>query len=428
MMRFSLRALFLAVVVCTTINGCRTSPSPIAVASGHSEISLHEMWLAEKAAWRGVATSLADTSAPVTSPAEPSGVALDDPSSVVSAILRAAAPRAVVYPTEGYFYWEFPLGHRLVRGNLRFVDIESGVLHYGYFDDYDPGSLWAGSLAAADGLEVTPLGPRRFRVSYCDVTVEFELSSGPDRRPDSLRLTDGEEIVSGIVDESGLLFWLIWNEPGEAFYYVVDDSLGVWDELIPVEGTDGSIEVGGESRFVFLVDRAWDRRVLIGVWSKQIRWNTYFDGPFDQVPPRLPLKDKLERAYPYVNERGGIDEHGNFVALEAQRVAISPYAAYESLDALAKYATELLDQGVRGPDLWLALTHEWKRDFLRGPSEPRTIGDLLRRPSGIHAQPSRQGWPANHSGAASLGWPPSHFRSVSGDWPPDHDGKASGRE
>jgi len=349
----------------------------------------------------------------------------NEPPTVVTAILRAAAPRAVVYPTERYFYWEFPLGHRLMRGNLRFVDIESGILHYGYFDDYDPGTMWSGSLGAADGLVVEPAGERVFRVSYRGETVEFELARGAERRPVDMRLAPGEEIVSGIVDESGYLLWLVWNESGEAFYYVLDESLGVWDELIPVEGSGGLLEVGRESRFVFLVDREWNRKVLIGVWAKQIQWNTYFDGPFDQVPPRLPLKARLERAYPYVKARGGIDEHGNFIALEAQRVAISPYAAYESLDALAAHARATVEGGARGPELWVALTHEWKRDFMRDAPEPRTIGDLLGSRQSVHTQSTTQGWPANHHGDISRSWPDSHVASRSTLWPPDHSPTAS---
>ena len=46
----------------------------------------------------------------------------DDPKSVMQHVLFHTGGVATVYPTEQYFYFEFDLGVRRVRGNLRFID------------------------------------------------------------------------------------------------------------------------------------------------------------------------------------------------------------------------------------------------------------------------------------------------------------------
>jgi hypothetical protein len=111
-------------------------------------------------------------------------------------------------------------------------------------------------------------------------------------------------------------------------------------------GNDVNFLVGQSSRFVFLEENGRD--ILVGVHKANIESNNYYDGPFDQVPPRLELQEMLEAAYPYVKERGGIDRHGNFKSLTGNRVAISPYLQYESLNKLHQASAIAIDQRLRG--------------------------------------------------------------------------------
>lgn len=107
-----------------------------------------------------------------------------------------------------------------------------------------------------------------------------------------------------------------------------------------------------------------DRQILVGVNSNQVRGNNYFDGPFDQIPPRLQIKELLERVCPYVKYRGGIDAHGNFLKLAHTRVAISPYVKYSSTSEFLQYANRVLDPTLADDDLrFLELVKESKMEF-----------------------------------------------------------------
>ncbi len=169
--------------------------------------------------------------------------------------------------------------------------------------------------------------------------------------------------------------------------------------------------------------------MLVGFRADNGRGNNYFGGAFDQVPPRLPLKPLLERAYPYVRLRGGIDEHGNFNRLESQRVAISPCVQYWSTSGLITELTRRIEAAPDGDRLSTiaALTYEPKRDF--NPAAPRPFSDFIRPEAARLADPmpawATQGWPANHAGAASRDWPPSHRADTSQSWPPNHEASTS---
>ena len=145
--------------------------------------------------------------------------------------------------------------------------------------------------------------------------------------------------------------------------------------------------------------------------------NSYYDGPFDQVPPRLSLRDKLLRAYPYTKERGGIDNHGNFIAIADTRVAISPYTTYRKLSDLVEYQMRCQDHPTKS-EKWSCLAYEWKRDFHRfSNASTSTTRDESPDESSVFV---RQGWPANHYRDASFAWPTDHLRLKSAEWPANY--------
>jgi len=353
----------------------------------------------------------------------------DDPASMLEAVLIAAGAAAVVYPSEGYFYYRLPLGHRIVSGNLRFVDIEHGVLHIGYFDELNPVDMRTASFRAPD-LAVVPVSEQEFEVSFRDRRVVFAIDRSAFEAS-TIRLAPGEEIVSGILDESGFYLHLLYCPEERAFYYVLNGDRPMPDVLDPVP-MDPRVLVGRRSRFLFFRDEAWGRLVLIGVRSESVRTNDYFDGPFDQVPPRLPLKERLEAAYPYVKYRGGIDDHGVFKELEGQRVAISPYVQYDTIEqALHLLARPLGDERLNGPPLWAALTDEPKRHFDPAREAGQTLGQQLAALRQQVQGPGtpiyvRQGWPPNHLAVTSLKWPSDHQAETSRLWPPNHEAVTSG--
>ena len=227
--------------------------------------------------------------------------------------------------------------------------------------------------------------------------------------------------MSGILDESGVPFTLLYNEEYHCFYYVLREHFPVADTVLPTDIPN--VSIGWSSGFAFFRD-ALGRQVLFGVRAGHVRQNSYYDGPFDQVPPHLPLKEKLEAAYPYVTYRGGIDEHGRFRNMPGTRVAISPYRAYRNRAAFLEWAQSIIDEckDLSSSARLARLTYESKRDFHKRIEGSMEGSEMLSKD---HLQWQSQGWPANHHGTVSLLWPEDHQRSQSVQWPNNHEGKQS---
>lgn len=298
---------------------------------------------------------------------EPPSVDYTDPKQFFGYIFSRLPGYAVVYPTETYYYYQvvMPDGKH-ISGNLRLLDAQDGVMHIGYFDKNDPHNpdteSWAGDFGKAEGVDIKTINPYEFDVTYNEKTVRFKLSSFVHDTPKSLSLLPDEEFVSQIFDESGIRFSLLYNTSTASFYYVVNEDVGINEDI---EALDDNYLLGKRTNYIYYRDSEYDRRLLVGVSENEIFQNSYYDGSFDQVPPRLSIKEKLELAYPYVKYRGGIDEHGNFKEIDGSRVAISPYYNYESLEDIKDYQSRCKRE--EGPSkFWSCLTYEWKKDFHKG--------------------------------------------------------------
>lgn len=355
----------------------------------------------------------------------PGGVDLDKPATVLAHVFVHLPPQAIVYPTETYYYWTFPYRDRRVSGNVRLLDAGKGLLHIGYFDPEDQRIFNAGTFGAADGVEIRPV-PKTpendYRATYKGRSVTFLLPKWALKASPDVRLAPGEEVVSGILDESGLAFVLLYHKGEKAFYYVLNELFPPCERLLEVEGTRGAYRIGERSRFVFFEDSSMRRKLLVGVLSRNIQENNFYDGPFDQVPPRLDLRSRLEAAYPYVRMAGGLDQHGNFLEMEGQRVAISPYQAYLGLTDLKSFLDAQLKGGPSGPALWARMTYESKRHFHQRLLQRESLPSLY---GGEHQIFQSQGWPPNHWGKNSRSWPLDHREVLSRSWPPNHDAGVS---
>ena len=329
------------------------------------------------------------------------GPDFDDPRSVLEYVLSNAPASPVVYPSELYYYYEFALGERIVSGNLRFTEADDGVLNIGYFDRLDQSAMrWAG-FSAKDGVVVRMSDDGMSAAVTCGETRrEFALYQGAFGNEDDIELEAGERYVSGILDESGYFLHLIYSEDNSAFYYVLQSNRTIPEPLIVLdrirERLPGDIEIllGVDSRFVFLRDSSMGRTVLIAVNVDQTAANTYYDGPFDQVPPRLPLRPMLEAAYPYVASGKGIDAHGRFLGRVGQRVAISPYLDYRTFDEVEDWLEQTIDIESIGIGRWIGVVLESKRFFhhrleqLAGQEQDLAVYS--------HEEHSSGAWPAGH--------------------------------
>ena len=307
-----------------------------------------------------------------------SAVRIEDPRSVFDYLFESLPPLAIVYPTATYYGFRFTLGRHEVTGNLRLVDAESGILHLGYVNQRDRSKVHHAVLGAAQGLEVQRLGEGRYRVRHRGREVEFQLARRALACDGPPRLLAGESCLSGVLDESGIPLKLVYDTGRAAFSYVLNEALPPVARLTPLEGSRGRYLLDPRTGFVFFTDGRSHRTLLVAVDARNVEQNNDFDGPFDQVPPDLVLREKLEAAYPYLRW-DPVDLHGRFLQREGQRVAISPYLAYHSLDgAIAELHRR--ERGAMQPGArWAALTYEPKRDFHR--TLARLDGDAVASPT-----------------------------------------------
>ena len=265
---------------------------------------------------------------------------------------------AMVYPTEMYYYYLFPLGNRSISGNLRLVEIKNGKIGMGYFDTEDQTHFRHKLFSESDGVVIKQVHDFLYKVTYRKKSVHFELSSISDDVPEKLYVGDGEEFIAKIRDESGIIFILLFNNKTRSFYYVLDEEKPVTEKIVQLKD---NVFIGNRTQFAYYHDLNHSRMLLFGVFSRHISHNDYFDGPFDQVPPYLNLREKLYRAYPYTQIGSGLDAHGNFLDQESLRVAISPYLDYASYEALLSFADFCEKQ--KDEAVIQCLTYDEKRDF-----------------------------------------------------------------
>jgi hypothetical protein len=339
------------------------------------------------------------------------------PRETLKYVLSHAPDDPVIYPTERYYYYKFPTGARFISGNIRFADIEKGVISIGYFDTYSEREVVS----------------REFRDGEDGVALDFDARThsvrltldGLSRRftfdqsaftPPSFPLLDGEQFISGIRDESGYYLYLLYWKPERSFYYALNPDKPTPEPLDKVLLGTRNAYFGHETRYCFYEHGPTGRKILVGVHERNIRQSTWFDGPFDQFPPHLDVKSILEEAYPYVTDAGGIDSNGNFVTLPGQRVAISPYIDYGSGPALIDELQRRI-QDDPTPRAWIRATYESKRDW-RAPS----IGDAPP----AHMAALSSAWPANHWGTASRLWGGTHAADLSVKWSANHKPGTSG--
>ncbi|MGZ8322874.1 MAG: hypothetical protein ACXW3N_07145, partial [Rhodoplanes sp.] len=110
----------------------------------------------------------------------------------------------------------------------------------------------------------------------------FELNDLSQAKPPADALAPEETFVGPIADESGLRFFLVFNEL-RIFLYTLDETTDVPDGFEPSPHTDRII-IGKRTGYAFYRDQRRPRKILIGVFFTNSRVNNYFDGPFDQLP------------------------------------------------------------------------------------------------------------------------------------------------
>jgi hypothetical protein len=263
-------------------------------------------------------------------------LAVDDPMAVLAFVLNSLPDRVKVYPTENYYYFTFMHDGAPYAGNIRIElgDDDKATVHFVYYQDW---SEWRRDsplthvvLDSSRGVGVEKIERLVYRLSYGGKSVIFALNDLSQVKPPAGALAPGEKFIGPIFDESAIRFFLVYNSRLKVFHYILDETVKVADEFSPSR-RGNRILIGKRTGFAFYRDRLLDRKILVGVYEGNYRLNTYFDGPFDQLPDNFIEGETLRQAILEISPRlkGKIDRFGSSPDGEV-RFLIKPYASYQS--------------------------------------------------------------------------------------------------
>ncbi len=263
---------------------------------------------------------------------------IDDPMAAFGHVFAALADDVTVYPTENYYYFTFYWSGMEFAGNMRLdvADRDDGVLHFAYFNKNEPWNVEILSnyrpLTEKDGVKVEKVGNLVYAVTYEGRTVRFHLNDLREVKAPEGMLAEGDRLLGPTFDESGIAFFLVFNEPRKAFMFVLNENEPLNDVLVPYNPDHPALTVGMRTGFAFYEDRfsPKPRKVLVGVYGGNVDANNYFDGPFDQLPdnfiPGEELREAITTKVPEL--KGEIDRLGAFRSQEG-RFLVNPYVNYQ---------------------------------------------------------------------------------------------------
>lgn len=268
---------------------------------------------------------------------------IKDIPAVFAFVLGSLPNEVTVYPTENYYYFSFRYGGLDYAGNIRLAasDRDTGIVHFAYFAaatvNGREGDMSYKPLTAADGVELTKLDALTYRVSFRGKSVVFQLNDLSKVVPPSALVTEAEDYIGPVYDESGLQFYLLYNRELKLFHYVLNEQAPVPEDFEPTDFSE-RILIGHRTGYALYQDQRIARKILIGVQFANASVNNYYDGPFDQLPDNFPKGDLLQKAMEASSPAlaGQIDRYGYFKTGEG-RVLIGPYLQYSAASDLVAF-------------------------------------------------------------------------------------------
>lgn len=283
-----------------------------------------------------LSTQVSTNEAYITAVGSAAALDIKDKKRIFQYVLEALPQKVTVYPTENYYYFSFYHRGLKYAGNFRLdtEDRDKGVVHFSYFKDFTPWhrdeTSYEAVFGAKDGVDVKKQGPLMYTISSGKKSVTFSLIDLSAVVPPKAAKRDGEIYIGPVFDESGIRFFLFFNQDLKIFHYVLDETVRVADVLITSKTSD-RISIGTRTGFAFYKDKYMDRQILIGVYALNTQVNNYLDGPFDQLPDNFLKGDSLKNAILAASPemKGQIDRFGN-APDDKTRYLIAPYMLYDS--------------------------------------------------------------------------------------------------
>ena len=263
-----------------------------------------------------------------------------DPQAVFAFVFANLPDNVTVYPTENFYYFTFIDNGVPYDGNIT-LDARSrdeGKVIFAYSEDLEG---WRGTtpnahviLDASAGVQLEKMDRLVYKMTYRGKSVVFKLIDLSNVRPPASALASTEKFIGPVFDESGIRFFLVFDQKLKVFHFILDETVKVADQFDPSPRTD-RILIGKRTGFAFYRDQLRDRKILIGAYELNMATNTYFDGPFDQLPDNFIEGDSLREALIAADPslKGHIDHFGGFPGKE-ERLGIDPYWPYRSVSDL----------------------------------------------------------------------------------------------
>ena len=123
----------------------------------------------------------------------------------------------------------------------------------------------------------------------------------------------------------------MYDNVAKTFLYILNSNLG-FSETFSFIDKSGDLVIGNRTKFIYFNDKRRDRFILVGVEKNNIDSNSYYDGPFDQLPDSFmngkKLKEYIIDYDPLVKNL--IDNFGIYKNETTSRYAIESYLEYKN--------------------------------------------------------------------------------------------------
>lgn len=270
---------------------------------------------------------------------------INDVDMVFYEVLKRLPKDVFLHTTENYSYFTFVDGGVEYQGNIRIEETaEINQLNFAYSVRPAPWisepTVYYKLFKNDRAFQISKLAPDSFGIKFLGLSRVFHQANVAAVRPPDRMVKQGETFLGECLDESGLRFFLLYDEVANTALYVLNESPPVPDKLEPAKDEAGAdmkgLEVGLRSGFVFVRDRETSRRRLVGIHAGNADRNNYFDGPFDQLPDSyegpMSIRDMFTRIDPKL--AGQMDKKGNFLNDSGSRAVVNPYLSYNSVSDL----------------------------------------------------------------------------------------------